>query len=94
MTSSRHLIDDKVWERIMFAAKAHGYKLKGKKSWQKFVLELVEKSLIPEDRIGYLKHSISHCQTTSIEIEPLKERSGISWPRGTPVYLRRFSPHS
>lgn len=46
MSSSRHLIDDKVWERIMFAAKAHGYSLKGKKSWQKFVLKLVEQSLL------------------------------------------------
>lgn len=50
MTSSRHLIDDKVWERIMFASKAHGYKLKGEKSWQKFILELVEKSLIPNPK--------------------------------------------
>ena len=50
MTSSRHLIDDKVWERIMFASKANGYKLKGKKSWQKFILELVEKSLIPSPK--------------------------------------------
>lgn len=45
-TSSRHSVEDKVWERIMFAAKAHGYAKKGKNSWQKFVLQLVEESLI------------------------------------------------
>ena len=43
--SSYHLIDDYVWERIQFGARANGYKLRGRNNWQHYLLELAEDSL-------------------------------------------------
>lgn len=42
--------------------------------------------------IGYLEHSITSTQTTGIHIMPLKDRSGVSYLRGTGVYLNAHKP--
>jgi len=44
--SSRRLMDDYVWERIQFGARANGYKMRGRNNWQHYLLKLAEDSLI------------------------------------------------
>lgn len=46
MTSSRHLLSDKLYADILATAKKLGYKVKGKNGWQKLLERLLDYAAI------------------------------------------------